>query len=191
MEGVLQATIEAMATTVEKRDPYTAGHQRRVSNLARTIAARMGLPPDDVDGVRMAALVHDVGKISVPSEILVKPGRLSPTEMQLMRMHCEAGYEILKDIQFAWPVAAAVYQHHERWDGSGYPRGIAGEDLVLGARILGVADVVEAMASHRPYRPALGVDAALDEIASGRGRLYHPDVVDACIAAVREGGFTF
>jgi PAS domain S-box-containing protein/putative nucleotidyltransferase with HDIG domain len=188
---VLQTTIEAMATTVEKRDPYTAGHQRRVSQLARAIAARMGMSEDDVDGIRLAALVHDVGKISVPAEILVKPGRLNPTEMLIMRMHSEAGFEILKDIEFPWPVADAVYQHHERWDGTGYPRGMRGEDIVLGARILGVADVVEAMASHRPYRPALGIDAALAEIRDGRGTLYNPDVVDACIQAVCEDGFQF
>ena len=188
---VLRTTIEAMATTVEKRDPYTAGHQRRVSQLARAIAARMGLSEDDMDGIRLAALVHDVGKISVPSEILVKPGRLNPTEMLIMRMHSEAGYEILKDIEFPWPVADAVYQHHERWDGTGYPRGIQGEDLILGARILGVADVVEAMASHRPYRPALGIDASIAEIREGRGTRYNPDVVDACILAITEDGFQF
>jgi PAS domain S-box-containing protein/putative nucleotidyltransferase with HDIG domain len=188
---VLRTTIEAMATTVEKRDPYTAGHQRRVSQLARAIAARMGMSEDDVDGIRLAALVHDVGKISVPSEILVKPGRLNPTEMLLMRMHSEAGYEILKDIEFPWPVAETVYQHHERWDGTGYPRGMHGEDIVLGARILGVADVVEAMASHRPYRPALGIAAALAEIRDGRGTRYNTDVVDACIQAVCEDGFQF
>jgi len=188
---VLRTTIEAMATTVEKRDPYTAGHQRRVSQLARAIAARMSLSEDDVDGIRLAGLVHDVGKISVPSEILVKPGRLNPTEMQIMRMHSEAGYEILKDIEFPWPVADAVYQHHERWDGTGYPRGIQGEDLILGARILGVADVVEAMASHRPYRPALGIDASIAEIREGRGTRYNPDVVDACILAITEDGFQF
>lgn len=191
VRSMLRATIEAMATTVEKRDPYTAGHQRRVASLSKAIADRMGLSSDDADGVRLAALVHDVGKICVPSEILVKPGRLNPTEMQIMRVHAEAGYEILKDIEFPWPVAQSVYQHHERMDGSGYPRGLGGENVLLGARILGVADVVEAMASHRPYRPALGIEAALAEITEGRGTRYHPQVVDACVAAVREGGFAF
>ena len=157
--------IQAMALTVETRDPYTAGHQHRVSDLARAIAQEMGLPEDQVDGLRMAGIVHDLGKIGVPAEILSKPTQLSDLEMGLLKIHPQVSYDILKDIDFPWPVAQIVFQHHERIDGSGYPLGLSGEDIYLEARILAVADVVEAIASHRPYRPAQGIDKALEEIS--------------------------
>jgi len=154
--------IQAMSLTIETRDPYTSGHQRRVADLARSIAHEMGLPEDQVDGLRMAGIVHDLGKIAVPAEILSKPTKLSNIELALIKVHPQTSYDILKDIDFPWPVAEIVFQHHERMDGSGYPRGLKREAISLEARILMVADVVEAMASYRPYRPALGVDIALE-----------------------------
>lgn len=185
-----EEVIGAIAGIVELRDPYTAGHQRRVSELASAIAAELGLDEDTVAGVRVAGMVHDVGKVMVPSEILSKPGRLSETEFALIKMHAEAGHEILRAIEFPWPVAEVARQHHERLDGSGYPRGLAGERILLQARILAVADVVEAMASHRPYRPALGLEVALAEIESGSGRLYDASAVKACARVFAEGNFS-
>jgi len=181
--------IQVIASTVETRDPYTAGHQRRVANLARAIATEMGLSEEQIDGIRMAGVVHDLGKISVPAEILSKPGELTEIEFSLIKSHPQVGYDILKEIDFPWPVAQIVLQHHERMDGSGYPNGLKGEEILLEARILGVADVVEAMASHRPYRPALGIDTALEEISNNRGTLYDPEVVDACLRLFTEKGF--
>lgn len=191
LRKITGATIQAMAQTVEVRDPYTAGHQKRVADLARAIATRMGLSSDRVDGIRMAGVIHDIGKISVPAEILSKPGLLTPLEFSLIKTHSQIGYDILKDIEFPWDIATMVLQHHERLDGSGYPQGVTGERIVLEARILTVADVVEAMASHRPYRPSLGLDKALEEIADKRGRFYDPDVVDACVKLFTENSFTF
>ncbi|MBM4086089.1 MAG: FHA domain-containing protein, partial [Planctomycetes bacterium] len=185
MEGV----VHAIAMTVEMRDPYTAGHQRRVSKLAQAIAAEMGLPKDQVEGVRVSGILHDLGKISVPGEILSKPGRMSKGEMDIIKTHPHAGYEILKGITFPWPVAQIVLQHHERMDGSGYGAGLRGNDILPEARILGVADVVEAMASHRPYRPALGIDRALDEIRQRSGTIYWSDAVKACIELFTQKGF--
>ncbi|PKN35046.1 MAG: hypothetical protein CVU61_05090 [Deltaproteobacteria bacterium HGW-Deltaproteobacteria-19] len=182
----LTATVQAISAVVEAKDPYTAGHQQRVSDLARTIACEMGLPGDQIEGIRVAGIIHDIGKISVPSEILSKPSKLSLVEFRLIQVHPEAGYEILKDVEFPWPVARAVLQHHERMDGSGYPSGLKGGDILLEARILAVADVVESMASHRPYRPTLGIEAALEEIMKNKGILYDPDVVDACLKLFRE-----
>ncbi|MGV8080727.1 MAG: HD domain-containing phosphohydrolase [Syntrophales bacterium] len=182
----LAATVQTVSAVVEARDPYTAGHQRRVSDLARAIAREMGLPDDQIEGIRVAGIIHDIGKISVPSEILSKPSKLSPVEFRLIQVHPEAGYEILKDVEFPWPVARTVLQHHERMDGSGYPNGLRGEDIILEARILAVADVVESMASHRPYRPTLGLEAALDEIAQHRGSRYDTVVVDACATLFRD-----
>ena len=173
------------------RDPYTAGHQRRVTQLAHAIANEMGLPEERIEGIRMAGLIHDLGKINVPAEILSKPGTLTELEYGLIQMHPQIGHDVLKTIDFPWPVAQTVLQHHERMNGSGYPQGLSGEDVLLEARILGVADVVEAMASHRPYRPPRGIDKALQEISQNRGILYDPEVVDICLKLFIEKGFTF
>ncbi len=191
LRRITGATIQAMAQTVEVRDPYTAGHQKRVADLARAIATRMGLSSDRVDGIRMAGTIHDIGKISVPAEILSKPGLLTPLEFSLIKTHSQVGYDILKDIEFPWDIATMVLQHHERLDGSGYPQGITGDRILLDAKILTVADVVEAMASHRPYRPSLGLDKALEEIGDKRGRFYDPDAVDACVGLFSENKFAF
>jgi PAS domain S-box-containing protein len=189
LRKALEGTIQAMVRTVETRDPYTAGHQRRVSNLGRTIAAKIGLTDDRIDAVRLAGSLHDLGKIGVPAEILSRPGVLTDPEFELIKGHSHIGYNILKDIDFPWPVADIVRQHHERLDGSGYPSGLKGEDIMMEARILSVADVVEAMATHRPYRPALGVKAALDEIRSGSGTKYDPVVTSACLHLIENEGF--
>jgi len=191
LRKALGGIIQAMSLAIETRDPYTSGHQQRVADLARSIAQEMGLPEDQVDGLRMAGIIHDLGKIAVPAEILSKPTKLGNIELALIKIHPQTGYDILKDIDFPWPVAEIALQHHERMDGSGYPQGLKGKDILLEARILAVADVVEAMASHRPYRPALGMDAALDEIAKNRDTLYDPEVVDACLRLFREKGFRF
>jgi len=191
LRKAIQGTVQAMALTVETRDPYTAGHQQRVADLSRRIAVELQWLPDQVEGLYLAALIHDVGKISIPAEILSKPARLTDLEYRMIIPHPKAGYDILKPIAFTWPIAEIVFQHHERWDGSGYPRGLARQDILMEARILAVADVVEAMAFHRPYRPALGIDAALEEISKNRGFLYDPDVVDACLRLFSEKGFVF
>ena len=191
LERILESTIKAFASAVEKKDPYTAGHQRRVAQLARAVAREMGLSDSQVEGIYMAGLVHDVGKISVPSEILSKPGQLNHTEFEIIKTHPQVGYEILKEIEFPWPVAQIVLQHHERLDGSGYPQGLVNGEILLEARIIAVADVVEAMASHRPYRPALGIEEAMREILQGRGTLYEPQAVDVCVKLFSEGGFRF
>jgi putative nucleotidyltransferase with HDIG domain len=191
LRSAMGGIVQAMALTVERRDPYTAGHQRRVSDLARGVAAEMALSAHQIDGIRMAGLIHDLGKICVPVEILSKPGQLSEIEHTLIKDHPQVGYEILKEIEFPWPVAQIVLQHHERIDGSGYPAGLCGEDILVEARTLAVADVVEAMASHRPYRPTLGRDMALEEISQNRGVLYDPDVVDACMKLFQEKDFQF
>jgi PAS domain S-box-containing protein len=189
MRKALGATVQAMAMTVETRDPYTAGHQRRVADLSRSIATEMNLPADQIDGIRMAAIIHDLGKISVPAEILSKPTRLTALEFSLIKTHSQSGYDILKDIDFPWPIARMVLEHHERMDGSGYPQGLIAEEALLESQILAVADVVESMASHRPYRPALGIDAALKEIENNRGTLYDNAVADACLRLFREKGY--
>jgi PAS domain S-box-containing protein/putative nucleotidyltransferase with HDIG domain len=182
-------TVQVMVSAVEIRDPYTAGHQLRVADLARAIAKEKGLTPDRIDGLRMAALIHDIGKLSIPAEILSKPTRLTEIEFSLIKEHSLKGYEMLKDVESPWPLAQIVYQHHERMNGSGYPRNLQGEEILLEARILAVADVVESMANHRPYRPSLGVHAALDEIAKNRGLLYDAEVVDACLKIFNEKGY--
>ena len=183
------ATIQVMVSAVEMRDPYTAGHQLRTANLACAIATEMGLPQDKIDGLRMAGSIHDIGKLSIPAEILSKPTKLTNLEFSLIKEHSQKGYEMLKDVESPWPLAQIVYQHHERMDGSGYPRNLKGDEILMEARIMAVADVVEAMASHRPYRPALGIDAALDEIEKNRGTLYDNAVADACLRLFREKGF--
>jgi PAS domain S-box-containing protein/putative nucleotidyltransferase with HDIG domain len=179
LRQALEETVQAIATTLELRDPYTAGHQRRVAQLAVAIAQEMGLPQAQLDGIHFGGLIHDLGKIQIPAEILSKPGSLTDLEQGFIRTHPEAGYNILKDVQFPWPIAQMVLQHHERMDGSGYPQGLKGDDILLEARVLAVADVLEAMSTHRPYRPGLGPEVAIAEITRGRGQLYDPDVVDA------------
>ncbi len=191
LQKAMQGTIGAMSTVVDTKDPYTAGHQRRVADLACAIAEEMNLPEDDIEGIRMASLIHDVGKINIPVEILSKPGQLSRSEFNMIKTHPEVGYNILKNIEFTYPVAQTVYEHHERMDGSGYPRGISGDEIFLGARIIAVADVVEAMGSHRPYRPSRGIDNALEEVLQHRGVYYDPEVVDACLRLFKEKGFKF
>jgi PAS domain S-box-containing protein len=187
----LGATVQAIAVTVETRDPYTAGHQRRLAHLARAIATEMNLPIDMIDGIHMAAAIHDIGKISVPAELLSKPTKLTAIEFSLIKIHAQTGYNILKEIDFPWPIARMVLEHHERMNGSGYPNGLTGDNLLLESRILAVADVVESMASHRPYRPTLGINAALEEIEKNRGTLYDTGTVDACLRVFREKGFQF
>jgi len=182
----LEQSIETIAATVEARDPYTAGHQRRVGELATVIAREMGLAEEQVQGIHFAAIIHDLGKIRIPAEILVKPGKLTFNEYMLIKEHPQAGYDILKNVKFPWPIADIVLQHHEKLDGSGYPQGLTAGQILLEARILTVADVVEAISSHRPYRPGLGIDTALEEIERNRGGLYDPNVVDACIRLFRE-----
>lgn len=187
----LEESIQAIAATVEMRDPYTSGHQKRVADLAVAIATEMDLDEDKIHGIHLAGVVHDLGKIAVPSEILAKPGKLTAIEFQLIKVHPQAGYDILKDINFPWPIANIVWEHHERVDGSGYPRGIKGGEILLESRIMAVADVVEAMASHRPYRASLGIERALQEIERGHGTAYDADVVDACLKLFRERRFAF
>jgi PAS domain S-box-containing protein/putative nucleotidyltransferase with HDIG domain len=189
LRNALGGTVRALASVVETRDPYTAGHQRHVADLALAIAKEMNLPTDRVEGLRMAAIIHDIGKISVPAEILTKPGKLTDLEFSMIKIHSQSGYNILKDIDFPWPVAMMVYEHHERMNGTGYPRNLKGNDILLEARILAVSDVVESMASHRPYRAALGIAAALDEIEKNKGILYDSAVVDACLRLFREKGY--
>jgi len=181
LRKALGGTIEVIALTVEMKDPFTAGHQKRVANLARAIATEMKLSAEQIDGIRIAGAIHDIGKISVPSEILSKPSQLSTIEFEIIRNHPKAGYQILKEIEFPWPVAKIILQHHERINGSGYPAGITGKEIVLEAKVLAVADVVEAMASHRPYRPALGISESLKEISQNKGILFDEQAVRACL----------
>jgi len=191
LRRAVETTIQVLVMAVEVKDPYTAGHQRRMTNLARTIATEMGLPAERIEGLRMAGVIHDIGKITLPTEILSKPTKLSDIECSLIREHVRLGYDILKDVNSSWPLAEIVYQHHERMDGSGYPQHLHRDEILMEARILAVADVVEAMASYRPYRPALGLDAALEEIEKNRGVLYDPAVVDICLRIFRDKGFQF
>jgi len=179
--NVLEGSIQAIAMTLEMRDPYTAGHQQRVTRLACAIAELLGLSDNQIEGLYFAGLIHDIGKVTIPAEILSKPGRLTETEFSIIKTHPNVAYDILKKIDFPWPVARIVRQHHEYINGSGYPQGLKGDQILIEARILTVADVVEAMASHRPYRPALGIDSALEEIKFGKGSKFDPDVVNACV----------
>ncbi|MCR4393687.1 MAG: HD domain-containing protein [Dehalococcoidales bacterium] len=189
LQKTIKEIVQAMAYIGEVRDPYTAGHQRRVAQLSFEIARILGLPDTQHEGLMMAAFVHDIGKILVPADILSKPGKLTKPEFDMIKDHARIGYEILKTIEFPWPLAKIVLQHHERLNGSGYPSGLQGDQILLEARILAVADVVEAMSSHRPYRPALGIDQALEEITRNRGILYDPTTVDACLKLFHEQGF--
>ena len=185
------ALIQAMSMTIEKRDSYTAGHQRRVAKLCRAIGTELGFSWNRIQGLRMAAAVHDLGKILIPHAILNKSGPMSEPEMAIIKMHPGSAYDILKNIDFPWPLAETIYQHHERLDGSGYPRGLKGDQILMEARILGVADVVESMAFFRPYRPSVGLEEAKSEIESQKGTLYDPRVVDACLLLLNEKGFDF
>jgi PAS domain S-box-containing protein len=191
LQTSLEGSILIAASITEMRDPYTSGHQRRVARLATAIAGEMSLSDDLVKGIHFGATIHDIGKIAIPAEILSKPSSLSDLEFSLIRAHPQAGHEILKDIEFPWPIAQIVMQHHERLDGSGYPQGLTGDAILLEARVIAVADVVEAISSHRPYRPALGIDAALEEIERFRNTRYDPKVVDACVALIRDHGYDF
>ena len=190
LKVIYDSVIDVIGRIVEVRDPYTAGHERRVAKLSVAMAKKLGLPEEQIDAIQTAAAVHDIGKIYVPSEILSKPGTLTKLEFDLIKVHPAMGYEILEAIDFPWPVSEIVLQHHERLDGSGYPNGIKGDDISLEAKIIAVADVVEAMSSHRPYRPAPGLEAALDEITQNRGKLYEPKIVDVCLELFREDSYT-
>jgi putative nucleotidyltransferase with HDIG domain len=186
LQKAMDGIIHAVSLVVESRDPYTAGHQRRVAELARAIAREMGLSEWQTMGIYVAGLLHDVGKVAVPSEILSKPGKITDSEFSIIKNHCRVGCEILQRIDFPWPVTKAVLQHHERLDGSGYPEGLSGDQIIIEAKILGVADVVEAMSSHRPYRPALGLKSALEEVSRASGILYDIEVVDACLSLLKK-----
>jgi putative nucleotidyltransferase with HDIG domain len=190
LRAALEATVAAMGAVMLTRDPYTDAHQRRVTALSVATARKMGLSGHDVDAVRLAGGIHDIGKVGIPAEILSRPGPLSDAEYELVREHPQVGHDILSSIEFDWPLADIVLQHHERLDGSGYPKGLKCDEVLPAAQVLAVADVVEAMTSHRPYRPALGMEAALAEVQSGRGVRYAPAAVDACVSVVRDDGFT-
>jgi len=186
LEAAFMSTVQVATTMGEMRDPYTAGHQRKVAEIAVAIGAELGFDARRQEGLRVAGYLHDIGKIRIPAEILSKPGKLSATEYRLVQGHAESSYEVLKEVNFPWPVAQVALEHHERMDGSGYPQGLRGDAILLEARIVAVADVIEAMSSHRPYRPGLGLEAALDEIERGRGSIYDADVVDACLLTFRK-----
>ncbi len=189
LKGSLMKTVEVAMKLSEMRDPYTAGHEKRVAEIAVAISAELGFDTECQQGMRVAGYLHDIGKIIIPAEILAKPGKLNDIEYSLVKYHVQAGYDAIKDVDFPWPVAEVVFQHHERLDGTGYPRGLKGEEIIIEARILSVADVVESMTSHRPYRAELGIEKALAEIERGSGITYDATVVDACIKLFRENGF--
>jgi len=185
------STVRVVTTLGEMRDPYNTGHQRRVAEIAVAIGAELGFDARRQEGLRVAGLLHDVGKIKLPAEFLTKPGKLSTIEFRVIQGHAQASYDVLKDVEFPWPVAQVALQHHERIDGSGYPQGLKGEAILLEARIMAVADVIEAMSSHRPYRAGLGLDAALAQIRQEAGTQLDPQVVDACERVFHEDGFAF
>ncbi|MBP8819162.1 MAG: HD domain-containing protein [Syntrophomonadaceae bacterium] len=191
LQNVLWQTVESLALMVEKRDPYTSGHQRKVSELSTAIARKMNLSEETVQGIRIAGILHDIGKLMVPLEYLNKPGKLAPLEFSIIKTHPQHAYDMLKTIDFPFPVDQVVLQHHEKYDGSGYPQGLRGDEILLEARIITVADVVEAISSHRPYRPALGIRAALEEISTYSGSSYDPNVVKACLELFQTGEFHF
>ena len=187
----LEETIHAISSLAERRDPYVAGHQHRVADLARAIATEMGLTTDRIESIGLAAAIHDIGKICIPADILCRPAKLTDTEFNFIKTHAKSGFDILKDIEFPWPIARMIIEHHERMNGSGYPKGLSKDSTLLESRILAVADVVEAMNSRRPYRPSLGIDAALNEITRNRNILYDPEVVDACLRVFRMNNYKF
>jgi HD-GYP domain-containing protein (c-di-GMP phosphodiesterase class II) len=189
LKKAVGTTIQVLVSAVESRDPYTAGHQSRSADLACAIAMEMGLAQEKTEGIRMAGIIHDIGKLSIPAEILSKPTKLTEIEFSLIKVHSQSGYEMLKDVESPWPLAEIVYQHHERINGSGYPRNLKGDEILMESQILAVADVVEAMASHRPYRPALGIEAALEEIEKNKGIFYDYAIADACLKLFREKGY--
>lgn len=189
LRKAIRATIQVLVSAVDARDPYTAGHQIRCANIARAIALELGLAHEKIDGIRMAGSIHDIGKLSVPAELLTKPTKLTSLEFSLIKEHARIGYEMLKEIESPWPLAQIVYQHHELMNGSGYPRNLKNDEILMEARILTVADVVEAMSSHRPYRPASGIEAALEQIETNKGIIYDNAVADACLRLFREKGF--
>jgi len=191
LQNVLWQTVESLALMVEKRDPYTSGHQRKVSELSTAIARKMNLSEETVQGIRIAGILHDIGKLMVPLEYLNKPGKLDPLEFSIIKTHPQHAYDMLKTIDFPFPIDQVVLQHHEKYDGSGYPQGLRGDEILLEARIITVADVVEAISSHRPYRPALGIRAALEEISTYSGSSYDPNVVKACLELFQTGEFHF
>ncbi len=191
LNKLLNDTVGGLVSAIELRDPYTAGHQRRVTQLAMAIAQKMNLSKDELDCIRIAAMIHDIGKINVPAEILSKPGTINQFEMELLHSHPQAGYDILKEIDFPWAIAETVLQHHERLDGSGYPNGLKDDKILIQAKVIQVADVVEAMSSDRPYRPALGTEKALNELNENRGTLYNDEIVDACLKLFIEDNFKF
>jgi putative nucleotidyltransferase with HDIG domain len=191
LKKAVGTTIQVLVSALEARDPYTAGHQSRTAHLTSAIATEMGLPQDKIEGIHMASIIHDIGKLAIPAEILTKPSKLTKLEFNLIKEHSNSGYEMLKDVESPWPLAQIIYQHHERIDGSGYPRNLKGDEILLEARILSVADVVEAMASHRPYRASLGIEKALKEIEKNKGILYDDAVADACLRLFLEKGYKF
>ena len=191
LKQVLMQTVETLSLMVEKRDPYTSGHQKKVSQLACAIGEEMNLSSETIEGIYIAAILHDIGKISIPSEFLNKPGRLEVLEFEIIKTHPQSAYDMLKAIDFSYPVAQIILQHHEKYNGSGYPRSIKAEDILIEARILTVADVVEAISSHRPYRPSLGIEYALQEISENAGQLFDPNVVTACLRLFQIKSFTF
>ncbi len=186
MLDLLEQTVATLARAIEMRDPYTDGHQKRVAYLSVAIAEELNLQEDSIRGIRLAALIHDIGKINIPLEILSRPGKLDATEFELIKRHPAAGYDVVGDINFPWPIRQIILEHHEKYNGTGYPNGLKGEEILLEARIICVADVVEAMASHRPYRPGLGMDAAIAEIKANSGTLFDPTVVEACIKVIEK-----
>jgi PAS domain S-box-containing protein/putative nucleotidyltransferase with HDIG domain len=186
LQSSLVGTVNTVAMILEARDPYTSGHQKRVAEISVAIAKELGLPEEQIQGIYFSSLIHDLGKIQVPAEILSKPGKLTRLEFDMIKTHSKVGYELLKEIEFPWPIAEIVYQHHERVNGSGYPRKLKGNRISIEAKIIGTADVIEAMSSHRPYRPALGLEAALDEINKNKGILFDPDIVVACIKVIKK-----
>ncbi len=191
LREMFQSTVNAMSHAAEIRDPYTAGHQQRVSQLACAIAMKLGMSDEQISTIKYAGLLHDIGKIRIPVSILTRPGKLMDAEIKMIRIHPKVGYDLLQPIPFPWPIAEVVYQHHEKMDGSGYPRGLTADDILPESRIVTVADVTEAEMSYRPYRPALGVDVALNEIETNRGILYDADAVDACLDLFRKKKFSF
>jgi len=191
IQKMMEATVHAIALSVESRDPYTAGHQQRVARLAAAMANKMGLAADQIDTIRLAGDLHDIGKIRIPSSLLNRPGKLLEVEHQLIRIHPQVSYDLLKDIPSSQPFARIVLQHHERLDGSGYPQSLLSKDILLEAKILAVADVTEAMSSHRPYRPSLGIDFALKEILQNRAKLYDSNAVDACLELFKKENYDF